>query len=290
MPEAPSIAWNGISLDAPPEWEPSILERDFMRLEQDGRPVAELKWRRVQGRFSARKHIRKLDRAFGRADIREASPGPAWIEAAESLRASGLGVTLLEWEDSVGAVLHSPATGLAVLAQFPRPVAGAPVLASLRDHWGGATMPWRLFGIRARVPSDFLLDTFRFHPGRYGLEFRRPKRSVSVDARPGDFRRGPGASLVLERHAPADAMLAKQGFETWIEENYRKVIVGTETKDTNMIYWKGIQKRFLRFSLRHQGRVWRDPAANAVFAVYAHGEQDIAEATFNQICNDYGAV
>lgn len=290
MPEVPSIAWNGISIRAPLEWEPSILERDFMRLEQDGRSVAELKWRRVRGRFSVRRHIRRLDRKSGGAQIREFSPGPDWEAAAEALRGSGFAVTLLEWDGAAGAVLHSPATGLAVLAQFPQTAEGASVLASLRCHWGGTTMPWRLYGVQARIPTDFLLDTFRFQPGRYCLEFRRPRRRVATEVKPGDFRRGPGTSLVLERYAPADVMLAKQDFSSWIEINYRKVIVGEEQQNSDMIDWIGRQKRFLRPALRHCGRVWRDRAANAVFAVRAQGELELAPAAFNRICNDYGAV
>jgi len=291
MPASYAIAWNGISLCSPEDWEPSILERDFMRLEQDGIPVAEIKWRRVGGAFSAYKHMRKLDRKFRSVDIHEGSPSQEWDTAADSLRQSGFNVTLLQWGAAVGAMMHNPATGLALLAQFFEPGRqAAAILASFRDHWNGESLPWRMFGIQARLPSGFLLDTFSFRPGHYTLRFRRPRRMPAVEATPQDFRRGAGTDLILERYAPADAILKNTDFHNWVLERYRKVIVGQVSSKSNMIEWADVQKRFLRSSMRHQGRIWLDQTANSFFSVVVEGEPVFQEEDFKRVCDEYGAV
>lgn len=285
------IAWNGISLRVPQTWEPSVLERDFMRLEEHGLPVAEAKWSRVSGSFSVERHIRKLKRRFRGADIRVASPGPEWDESAELLRQGGLQTTILQWESVVAAIIHSSSTGLSLLLQFLKTNEMSPAtLASVRDHWAGKSLPWSLFGLRARIPSEYLLDTFSFKPGHYSLRFRRPKRNLAIDAKPQDLRRGPGAELTLERYAPADVMLAKQSFLGWAKENYRKAIVGEKIFDDNVLSWIFFQKRFLRKEICHQGRVWQDSRANSIFSVVSKGSLSLSESEFLRICDEYGAV
>ena len=311
MPTCPvnmaDYAWNGIGLTAPPGWEPSVIERDGLFLADSLGPVCELKWNRVSGTFSFDKHIRKLTKGNKGAVVRAADAveiPDAWAQSVDRLAESGLRAKSFLWQADgnrgLGAALHHPGTGLACLIQFfirneeDEPMA-AGVLATLRDFTGGKTVPWTMFGMAARVPADFLLDTFSFQPGHYRVAWWRPasgKRSGRVPT-----GKGPGTRLDFERFAPASVLLKGTNLEAWCRDRLTHAPPKSVPVDNGpgRIDWRGAAKtsllrRTLRREVRTCGRAWTPDSGNVVLAVAAEGVVPLGPSTFNDICGSFTLV
>jgi len=299
--------WNGVGLTTPDEWEPSALERDGFLLELDGQPVCELKWSVIQGSFSFEKHLKRLIKEHKAVDMRGVSDDEtpfAWQEAAARLIESGIVLHSFIWRTSahkgIGAALHNPATGLAALIQFftvsgKDETIAAETLASFRDYLGGKTVPWAMFGLRARVPAQFSLNTFSFKPGHYTIKFWRPKTIKQGSKLPAG--KGPGASLIFERYAPASVLLKGKEFDQWIldslEDPPPKAV--PMISDTDGVAWAGLSKTsllraFFRREVRAMGRAWTTETGNAILIVSTGGVIPIPGDTFTEICESYELV
>ncbi|MDD3312927.1 hypothetical protein [Pseudodesulfovibrio sp.] len=298
------LAWNGVGLRAPDAWEPASLERDGLLLECGGRPACELKWNVVQGTFSFARHMKRLSRRNRDADILPVDPAdtpPAWASAVGGLEDSGLALRSFLWragdERGLGAALHHPATGLAALVQFfvrtPEDEdLAATVLASFRDHSGGKTVPWAMFGLAARVPARFRLETFSFKPGRFTVQYWRTRSMRRQDRLPAG--KGPGVRLTFERFVPADALLRGRDLADWSREilDLPKRPVPEATPDG--LAWAGVSRtsllrRLLRREIRARGVV-RLAGKNAILAVTATGSDPVDAAEFDTVVQSYGIV
>jgi len=298
------LAWNGVGLRTPDVWEPASLERDGLLLESGGRPVCELKWNVVQGTFSFARHMKRLSRNNRGVDILPVDPAdtpPTWASAVSGLENSGLALRSFLWrtgdERGLGAALHHPATGLAALVQFfvraPEDEdLAATVLATFRDHTGGKTLPWAMFGLAARVPARFRLETFSFKPGRFTVQYWRPRSTRSQDRLPAG--KGPGVRLVFERFVPADVLLRGRDLADWAGEilDLPKTPVPEATPDG--LAWAGVSRtsllrRLLGRETRARGVV-RRTKRNAILAVTATGTDPVDAAEFDAVVNSYGIV
>ncbi|WP_419785797.1 hypothetical protein [Pseudodesulfovibrio sp.] len=298
------LAWNGVGLSTPKTWEPASLERDALLLECDGRPACELKWNMVQGRFSFSRHIKQLSRRNKGVDIVPVDPAdtpPIWASASGELEQSGLALRSFLWrageERGLGAALHHPATGLAALIQFfvrdeSDENTAASVLATFRDHRGGKTIPWTMFGLNARVPARFRLETFSFKPGRFTVQYWLPRSKRTQDRVPAG--KGPGIRLTFERFVPADVLLRGRELADWTREilDLPKTI-SPEPADDGLA-WSGISRSSrLRRVLRRQnydhGRI-RLVGNNAILAVTASGTDPMDRAEFQAVVESYGLV
>lgn len=301
------FAWNGIGLAAPADWEPSAIERDGLFLADGSGPVCELKWNRVQGSFSFDRHLKRLTKGNKNAEVRAVEPDevpPDWAGAVNRLAESGLRARSFVWRAGenrgLGAALHHPGTGLACLVQFfIRSEAdegpAARVMATLRDHTAGKTMPWAMFGLAARVPADFALDTFSFRPGHYRMSFWRSASGGRSGRAPAG--KGPGVRLDFERFAPASALLKETTLEAWCRDRLAHAPPASLPMegDSGRVSWRGdartsFLRRALRRVVRTSGRGWLTDAGNAVLAVTATGTVSLAESVFNDICGSFTLV
>lgn len=299
--------WNGVGLTVPDGWEPSALERDGLFLEHDGQPVCELKWRTVDGTFSFEKHLKRLARRHRDVDMRgvpdEETPD-AWQTSVARLAESGLRLQSFIWKTpahkGIGAALHNPATGLAALVQFfirseaDEDVA-AEALSTIRDYSAGKTIPWAMFGLTARLPAEFVLDTFTFKPGHYLVKFWRHKSAKHAGKLPAG--KGPGTSLVFERFAPASVLLKEQELTSWVSQTLDNAPPDSMSLEQagSTLSWAGATKSsLLRKALRRQvhssGRVWTTDGGNAILSVTAVGVVPVPEVVFTPICESYELV
>lgn len=299
--------WNGVGLTTPETWEPSALERDGFLLEQEGVPLCELKWRTVQGRFAFEKHIRKLAKSSKGVEMRgvpdEETP-EAWRASIALLKESGITSQSFIWQTGVhrgiGAALHNPGTGLAALVQFfilneASETRAAEVLATFRDYSAGKTIPWAMFGLKARLPSSFLLDTFSFKPGRYTVKYWRPKSAKQAGKLPAG--KGPGTALTFERFAPASVLLNGTNLTDWITTTIQDVIPENMPVDStsNTVAWAGYSKssklrKLLRREVQSLGKVWTTETGNAILSVSTIGTVPVAESDFTAIHESYALV
>ena len=299
--------WNGVGITTPDGWEPAAIERDGLVFENRDQPICELKWNVVQGSFSFDKHIKRLTKGHKNAaliGVTEAETPPAWTAALKLLTNSGIRAKSFLWQiddiRGIGAALHNPATGLAGLIQFfihdeQSEADAAATLATFRDYTNGRTIPFAMFGLSARIPAEFRLDTFSFKPGHYTIKYWRPRNAKKSGKLPAG--KGPGTHLIFERFAPASVLLKVISLTDWTLESLedappKSVEIGT---DANAIAWNGTSRtsflrRLLRRAVYTQGIVWRTDTGNSILSVITHGSVPAPEAIFTDICKSYEFV
>lgn len=169
-------AWNGISLQLPANWQPSVIYPDYLFFEQEGFPVFELKWQLLRGKFSVEKTFRQLRRSFPQTSRLSAWKIPPDIQSLlTDFTAAGFRVQ----EDnsrSYGLILFCPECRKVTLLQWRfDPLRQknffTTTLASFRDHSSDPDELWTIFDVRMLLPSDAQLRSHEFLPGRYILGF-----------------------------------------------------------------------------------------------------------------------
>lgn len=294
-------------MTTPDGWEPSALERDGLLLEREGQPACELKWRVVQGTFSFEKHLKRLTRQHKNVDMRGV-PGEEtpvlWQESADLLSQSGIRLQSFIWRTPVhkgiGAAMHNPATGLAALVQFfiasdEDEQVAAEVLATFRDYSAGKTIPWAMFGLTARLPAEFVIDTFSFKPGHYQVKYWRHKSAKQAGKLPAG--KGAGTALVFERFAPASVLLKGKALADWIGDGVENSPPDSVLVDAcpDMVSWAGVAKssmlrRVLRRESHVAGRIWTPETGNSILGVTAIGTVPVPGEIFTSICESYELV
>ncbi|NDV20071.1 hypothetical protein GO013_11660 [Pseudodesulfovibrio sp. JC047] len=298
--------WNGVGIVTPDSWEPTAIERDGLTFAENGLPMCEFKWNRVRGSFSFEKHIKKITKGHKGASVSgvsDAETPPAWHDAVKKLTASGFRSHSFIWKipgvRGIGAVVYHSGTGLAALVQFFIRAASdedqaAKVLASFREYFGGKSLPWAMFGVTARVPASFVLDTFSFQPGHYRVQYWRPRSGKMADRVPPG--KGPGTQLVFERFAPASVLLRSTSLAKWIAETVTdSPDVAVLQTDGHGVRWDAVLKTsLLRTVMRResfsQGRAWQTDSGNAILSVCASGTDSVPTILFPEICESYALI
>ena len=58
------IAWDGVVLQLPRSWQPTVIHKSYLFFEQDGQPAFAIKWEQVRGRFSAKRIFNRLQQSL----------------------------------------------------------------------------------------------------------------------------------------------------------------------------------------------------------------------------------
>jgi hypothetical protein len=287
------IAWNGVCFEVPTNWDIGEIGRQYLLLASDTGPQMEIKWGPVKGKFSPRAQLKRLAASQGRKmrkDLHEETLPAAWARSLSRYESIGF-----SWQGGVigghGAVLYCPHCRQATLLQFyqapfdrPAPYADR-LLASFEDHTEQPLTTWSVFDIRAEIPGDYRLKTFRFDAGLYELAFTSRK-----------------SLLTLQRWSPADALLGQDGL-VGFERKYlaystnRSMTVKTSSRQTvevEDISHKGILRR-LRKHLRRQpqyirARLWHEADKNRILGVRLEGRWPIDWQYLQSICTNYETI
>lgn len=214
-PHLRRIAWNGLSLSAPPDWQPADVEHHFLALSRHGRTALECAWRPDPAEFSVPRRRAALERQNRRLPGFTADPRrvPArWAQVLAALRPR-LAYVPFAWHGGCGALCHDAEALCTVEIRFPAGNAAAhggggtagpgttpavtrlhapepdeaalleaaAVLATLRLHPRHEAMPYRLHDMELSVPPGFALRDFTFRPGLCALRFRRGADTLSVE-------------------------------------------------------------------------------------------------------------
>ena len=283
------IAWNGIRFVVPAAWEPGRIGPRHLVIESEAGPAMEIKWGPVKGRFSRRSHLRRLSKltlARGAA-LREWSPPQDWKQALTRFECTGFA-----WEAggeaAVGAILHCPACRTASVIQFfqspGRSRAAGPavaVLRSLQDHRDDGRVAWAVFDILALLPSGLALVRHRFEAGRFFLEFRDRRRSISL------FRWAPAAVLLRDRDLSRFAETAA-GFDGM---QFRATAVAGEQAVEGRERTAGVARRLAAaLGLRpvRTARIWHVPDRNRILGIVVEGRFAIDPAVMETVRGGYG--
>ena len=291
------MAWNGLSLRVPPQWEVSSLAASYLQLDDEVGPVLELKWQQIKGVFSFKTHLKKLSRlstSTPGVDFQKIPLPHDWQQALRNFE-----VQSFVWQSSEvsgkGAILYCSECQKAILLQFyqkqGRDDSSIPleILHSFRDHSEDGMVPWALFGLRALIPQRFALVRHRFHPGHYQLEFQHQKEH-----------------LLLNRWGPADLLLKDGDLLTWFHERggepnwcqaadmraykyhgkpalqgQRQVSIASASR-----LWARMTKKFPHIWVR----VWHLASRNQILGVAARGLMPLNEQTLEEVCSNYEMV
>lgn len=297
------LAWNRSSLLVPSTWEPGVLERDYFRLEENGRPVLELKWRTREKRFSPEKRLKRIRRSFPEVEFRPLPEKaiPIWRPALDALTAQNLEVELFSFQPKndantppgCGALVFSPQSNRLAVAQFFNPPGGKPgelaaqILSTYQERALEEWAPWSVFDINVHVPDMFFLSAFSFKPGHFRLGFKTGhKRPVE---------------LILDRLGPASVLLKKQGLAEWAQAFYKDLAPrahireeryqGMESCTLEQDLGETTLRRILAKATNKRGlaraRVWTLQEKNKIAAVSMRAGSAKGFTLFEDICERF---
>ncbi len=289
-----TVAWNGICMRVPSQWEVSSLAKSYLQLDDGMGPVLELKWQQVRGVFFHQDHLKKLarhSRSIPELNFQQTSLPEKWRQALRHFETQ-----CFEWQsgeiNGKGVVLYCPASQQASLLQFyqQRGLDGSEVhlgvLDSFRDQCEQDMVRWSLFGLNALMPNSFELVRYRFEPGHYQLEFK--DRQERVD---------------LKRWGPADLLLRKSDLRHWFEKrckeldwcrlasiqehNYhgRPALHGKSRGSDSLAVrlWARISRKLPNVWIR----IWHLSSQNQILGVAARGLKSLDEYLLEEICRNY---
>ncbi len=288
------VAWNGVSLRVPPQWEVSSLATSYLQLDDGMGPVLELKWQQLKGFFSHKAHLKKLARLSRSAaglHFRETPLPKIWRQALPNFE-----VQSFVWKgpeiSGKGAILYCSACQRATLLQFyqkrgrDESLIPMQVLQSFKDHGEDSRVIWALFGMHALLPERFALVHHRFHPGHYQLEFRCRREQ-----------------LYLSRWGPADVLLTDGDLLDWFEKGCKEfrwcdaAWLKKHTYDDNLALhgqsqrsdtialrlWARVTRKLPHFWLR----IWHLSGYNQILGVGARGLKPLDKAMLEEMCSNY---
>lgn len=285
------LAWNGIAFEMPAGWQIGIIEPRYLLLEhaRTGKPVVEMKWNRIRGRFSPRKTLRRL--AAGQQPLARKSLRIEPVPASWSVVLAGRPHAGFIWRtprgSGRGVLVFCPQCATAALIQFLGPDPDSDIalrfLKSFRDHFSRNEIPLAVYDIAALIPAGFQLNSHRFESGRFELGYTGPGR-----------RR-----LRLLRWAPASLLLAgcslTDFFAAQVQVEPHRI---RETVDRSLearpasmpsapLRWL---QRIRRRPAHYRARLWHLPEFNRILAVRLEGSRPIETEFFEWICRHYALV
>ncbi|EGJ51361.1 hypothetical protein [Desulfocurvibacter africanus] len=282
------LAWNGLSLTRPAGWDLAALGRQRLQLARNGKPMLDVRWNRIRGRFSFDAHLRKLEKAHDKKhggfsvtdDHKRWDLGPDMAARSFVWGDSGKG--------GRGALLHHSASSTAILVQSSGPAEQAEaVLSSLHCHWADPLVPWAVYDLRAQTPGCFHLEEYALQPGRYRLALRSSRQR-----------------LVLHRLAPADILLIGRSLVMWSREHFEAAIrrchlMMEETGDVDAVTWRrplppgrlaSATALLLNRPVHAYIRVWRPASHNRLLCVEMQGATPLDKDMIKQVVNSYATV
>jgi hypothetical protein len=289
-----TVAWNGISMRVPSQWEVSSLAKSYLQLDDGMGPVIELKWQQVRGVFSHQDHLKKLarhSRSVPGLSFQETSLPEEWRQALRHFETQSF-----EWQggeiSGKGVILYCPESQQASLLQFyqPRGLGDSRVhlgvLDSFRDQCEEDMVRWSLFGLNALMPKSFELVRYRFEPGHYQLEFKDGQEFLD-----------------LNRWGPADLLLSKSNLLHWFEKRCEALSwcrLATIREHTYhgkpALYGKGrgsdspAKRLWARISRKLPNvwiRIWHLSSQNQILGVAARSLKSLDEYLLEEICRNY---
>ncbi|MDH3327991.1 MAG: hypothetical protein OEM01_02035 [Desulfobulbaceae bacterium] len=190
------IAWDGIALQLPRIWQPTVIHKSYLFFEQDGQPVFAIKWEQVRGRFSAERILNRLQDSL--KPLKSVlSPWDVQAELPEISRdylITGFQCQH-EFETSLGILLFCPHCRRATLFQLyltdPRNRQILhDILQTFIDHHENFEQTWSMYDIRAQLPVQAELKSHEFLVGRFTLSFALKTKTIDL------YRFKPAAAIL----------------------------------------------------------------------------------------------
>ena len=283
------VAWNGIALSVPGDWELSRMAPRHLAWDTGSRPAMELRWNTIRGKFSFDRTLKRLWR--GRARRNSAAMvtwdlPQHWTALMADHRMQGF-----HWHTpqtaAQGVLLFCTVCSTATLIQiFHASAASAPrrslwesIFLSFRDHWPDGRGLWQVYDIKARLPVRLGLDRFQFQPGCFQLEFSSKTQRLRL------YRWSPAAVLLgsgdLDDFARGQGVLgAGRGTPRYSLRDRRLDWTLAPASRLRLLPWR-------RASIYEQGRVWHLKGANRILGMVLQGKKEVNPAEFDRWAAEY---
>lgn len=287
-----TIAWNGLSLAVPPDWQLADLQsRSLSAAGQAGLRI-ELSWKHEADSTATGKALERAAARLGSGAAHKPSPGEI-LAAGEAQQQQGVEVSSLAWSTASGeqgalmSLAHTQ-NGLGGTAKlvFPAGIppswgAAARLLAGIRLHGTGGPVPWAVHGLEAEVPGGLSLSSFASHPGHFRLRLSSGQK------------RG-GSELVLDRLEPAAELLDQTELPVFGDRLYANLGAdsgffapepGTEAASGRAELKPSLFARLTRAGAHRlqTGRVWRC-GPQVILGAWMRGRDTEALDPFEGVC------
>ena len=268
------IGWDGITVRVPPQWQPTVILRDYLFFEHEGKPVLEMKWQLAGRRFAPDRVLKKIGKTLnqGRSALREWKIPLALEEQLRRFTVTGFQFSEGP-HDSRGLLLYCPICRRATLLRFYAGLHGEchtleQLLASFSDHPDNRDLLWAVYDISARIPAGAKLQAHEFLVGRYALTFSLDGAAITL------FRFKPAAALLKNQDLPAfGAPLA--GAARPAGTNEPDSFTWTETASGMQRYIRRLRSKPLWTWLT----LWHIPEENVILGVKGEGKRGAPDIT-----------
>lgn len=284
-----TIAWDGLSLSVPPQWEPARLGLGFLMLEDASGPRLSLRWQRIKGDFDPEKVLKRLARRKFLKPSRRPDGAVSAMLSALSPDHRALPCADTAGGGADGLLFTIPGSDLAVLAApHARPDEKAsPWVEAATSLAASDPAIFSLFDVAGQAPPGFRLAVFSVQLGHFHFQFR--KRASTLD---------------YYRFAPAEVILRAKSLDAWASEVFAQAL-NRPRVFTHGYFDSAPACRFedswrpglsgaartqvcrvfpsLRFA---RATVWR-PDESKILAVIARHRGELSRESFEEVCRRY---
>lgn len=192
------IAWNGISLVLPMDWQVATLGLDHLLLEDTHGPALEITW---AGKFKPGRLETLMNRFVLRARQRFAmTVTPLALPLDRVTPGTGMDLAWFSWaahpSRGKGVLMGCSQCRRLFILRFFSDVENLPdalvekVVLSFKESCGKGPGLWKLFGLELTTPDGFKLSNYSFRPGSFMMDFKARFQSLTA------YSWGPAAFLL----------------------------------------------------------------------------------------------
>jgi hypothetical protein len=280
------IAWNGVQLYIPADWEARVSGHRHLVFEKDFQPQLQIRWEKPAQQSSDYLQKRSLHFAEQMGSIISDKEVPPQFQQVKDIfgrvtcyrNASGM----LE-----GGILVCTDHHTLVLFQIfsPEPkllveVTDCLSKLSCRNHTETG-MFWRIQDFSLTLPDSYILKDYTFGAGLTRLSFFKPELFLQIcKLGPADSRlhdQSLEKILITLADTPDLELLPCEGGDSF--EGFR-----TPTIPQQLLFRLRREKPFVRT------KIWHDTANNRLLAVVLTSNRPIPPATLHEICRQYAIL
>ena len=276
------IGWNGIVFKAPSSWQPTVIYPTYLFFEQGGAPVFEIKWQKVQGKFSLQKGIKQLEKTLPENATLVAKDLHSDLQQSLfTTNAAGFQIEKGNYSND-GIIIFCSECNHVILVQWYLNTPEnkgllSEIFQTLLDHYDNESQLLAVYDIRAKLPAQARLQNHELLPGKYTFNFELG-----------------AVALTLYRFKPATVLLKNSSLgifghnileEAPQKENEQQALWNYRLHGINFLLAKLRRKPIAMWMrLRH------DPDQNAILGIKAEGNNFNETDWLENICKNFISV
>lgn len=281
------IAWNGVSIQTPDDWEIATIGKNYLMMGTNQDPKMEIAWTESTKKFSQKRCLAKLKTLIQNQD-KNASV-ESWDPPQDLLLAlSSYEVKSFFWKNHektcYGFILFCLSCNRVSMIQLfqdsndKKPFFSflPGLLSSFKDHSEEGFRKLAVFDIKALVPESLQVKSYRFSPGFMEISFHGNKQEIT-----------------FYRWSPASILLAGRSLEVFAGLlSFYKDSVSKKLWDDSRIGWEkerpsSLWGRLMSGSSNYRLHIRHFHEENRILAVKEESREPLNRSVFDQITSQY---